>query len=80
MILIRKTNKYKFSIQSNKFYTLYSILNYEILVLRKHNVLNVHKIEKVFRYLTHINVEDIMFLRKKGDKNENEISTRRKSR
>lgn len=65
MILIRKTNKYKFLIQRNKLYTLYYVLNYEILVLRKHNALNVHKFEKVFRYLTHINVDDIMFLRKK---------------
>lgn len=80
MILIRKTNKFKFSIKQTNFYTIYHIFYFEILVLRKHSSLNLHKFEKSFRYLTHKTVEDIMYLRRKGDNYENEVSKRRKIR
>lgn len=82
MILIRKTNKFKlFFVQNFQLYKIFHILNYEILVLRKHSALNIHKFERAFRYLTHTNLEDIMYIqRTKGANNEEKISSRRKSR
>lgn len=82
MILIRKTNKFKlFFVQTFQLYKIFHVLNYEILVLRKHSALNVHKFERAFRYLTHTNLEDILYIqRTKGVNNEKEISSRRSLR